>query len=105
LEFDGERAKGQAFLNSCQTYFRLCPDEFQDEQTKFVWAMSYMKAGWAAKWTARIFRWEQLPENAGSNRFFDWEDLRDEFWKEFTPSHAESAAVSRLESTAYFQKG
>jgi hypothetical protein len=104
-EFNGERTNGQAFLNSCQTYFRLCPDEFQDEQTKIVWAMSYMKAGRAAKWTARIFRWEGLPENVNSNRFFDWDDFSDEFRKEFTPAHAESAAVSRLESTAYFQKG
>jgi hypothetical protein len=104
-EFNGERTNGQAFLNSCQTYFRLCPDEFQDEQTKIVWAMSYMKTGRAAKWTARIFRWEELPENVNSNRFFDWDDFSDEFRKEFTPAHAESTAVSRLESTAYFQKG
>jgi hypothetical protein len=41
--------------------------------------MSYMKTGRAAKWTARIFRWEQLPENANANRFFDWADFRDEF--------------------------
>jgi hypothetical protein len=31
-------------------------------------------------------------------------DFRDEFRGEFTLAHAESAAVSRLESTAYFQK-
>jgi hypothetical protein len=91
-------------LNSCQTYFRLCPDEFSDEQTKIVWAMSYMKTGRAAKWTAQIFRWEQLPENTTLNRFFDWANFRDEFHKEFMPAHAESAAVSRLESMAYFQK-
>jgi hypothetical protein len=91
-------------LNSCQTYFRLCPEEFPDEQTKIIWAMSYMKAGHAAKWTAHIFQWEQLPENLDSNRFFDWADFKDEFRKEFTLAHVESAALSRLESTAYFQK-
>jgi hypothetical protein len=64
-EFDGERSKGLAFLNSCQTYVRLCPEEFLDDQTKIIWAMSYMKAGRAQKWTARIFRWEQLEENTG----------------------------------------
>ena len=33
-EFDGDRSKGIAFLNSCQTYIRLCPEDFADEQTK-----------------------------------------------------------------------
>ena len=103
-EFDGERSKGMAFLNSCQTYIRLCPREFPDEQTKIVWAMSYMKSGRAQKWTARIFRWEQRPENSTSTRFLDWEDFRDEFRREFTPAHADSLAINRLESTAYFQK-
>ena len=103
-DFDGDRTKGMAFLNSCQTYIRLCPKEFQDEQTKIVWAMSYMKSGRAQKWTARIFRWEQQPENLHSSRFLDWEDFRDAFKVEFTPAHADSLAINRLESTAYFQK-
>jgi hypothetical protein len=37
-------------------------------------------------------------------RFLDWEDFRDEFKAEFTPAHADSLAINRLESTAYFQK-
>ena len=74
-DFDGDRTKGMAFLNSCQTYIRLCPKEFQDEQTKIVWAMSYMKSGHAQKWTARIFHWEQQPENLHSSHFPDWEDF------------------------------
>ena len=104
-EFDGDRTKGQEFLNSCQNYFRLCSEQFPDEQTKILWAMSYMKAGRAAKWTARIYRWEQLPENQENARFLDWADFRDEFRKEFTPAHSESSAISKLESTTYFQKG
>ena len=51
-EFGRDRTKGLAFLNSCQTYIRLCPEEFRDEQTKILWAMSYMKVNRAAKWTA-----------------------------------------------------
>ena len=104
-DFDGDRTKGMAFLNSCQTYIRLCPKEFPDDQTKIVWAMSYMKSGRAQKWTARIFLWEQHPDNFDSTRFLDWVDFRDEFKKEFTPPHADSLAINRLESAAYFQKG
>jgi hypothetical protein len=104
-DFDGDRTKGMAFLNSCQTYIRLCPKEFPDDQAKIVWAMSYMKSGRAQKWTARIFRWEQQPDNFDTNKFLDWEDFRNEFKKEFTPAHADSLAINRLESAAYFQKG
>jgi hypothetical protein len=85
-------------------YIRLCPHSFLDEQAKIMWAMSYMKSGRASKWTARIFRWEEQPENARLHRFIDWEDFRDEFKKEFCPAHADAAAINRLESTAYFQK-
>jgi hypothetical protein len=103
-EFDGEQTKGLAFLNSCQTYARLCLEEFPDDQTKIIRAMSYMKAGRAQKWTARIFCWEQLQENVGQNKFLDWEDFREEFRKEFTPSHADALAINRPELNGYYQK-
>jgi hypothetical protein len=103
-EFDGDRSKGLAFLNACQTYTRLCPEEFPDDQTKIIWAMSYMKADRAQKWTARVFRWEQQPENSDQNRFLNWEDFHEEFRKEFTPSHADALAINRLESNGYYQK-
>ena len=51
-EFDGERSRGQAFLNSVQTYMRLCPDPFHSDQVKITWTLSYMKSGRAAKWAA-----------------------------------------------------
>jgi hypothetical protein len=66
--------------------------------------MSYMKAGHAQKWTARIFRWGQLEENTGQTKFLDWEDFREEFRKEFTPSHADTLAINQLESNGYYQK-
>jgi len=66
--------------------------------------MSYMKAGWAAKWSARVFRWEEQPENVGYHKFVNWEDFLDEFKREFCPVYADSAAINQLESTAYFQK-
>ena len=103
-EFDRDCSKGIVFLNSCQTYIWLCPEDFVDEQTKIIWAMSYMKSGHAQKWTARIFCWEQQPENSGANKFFDWEDFHKEFRKEFTPAHSNALAINRLESAAYYQK-
>jgi len=93
-DFDGDCTKGLAFLNSCQTYVQLCPEEFENEQTVIVWAMSYMKTGRAEKWAARVFRWEQEPTNRGNNRFVDWAAFRVEFKKEFCPAHSDSAAIN-----------
>jgi hypothetical protein len=100
-EFNGDRSNGMAFLRSCQTYIRLCPESFSDDQTKIVWALSYMKTGRAEKWAARVFRWEE--ENSESYRFVDWEDFRQEFKQEFCPAHTDIVAINRLESVSYFQ--
>jgi Retrotransposon gag protein len=69
-----------------------------------MWAMSYMKTGHAQKWTACIFRWEQLEKNVGQTKFLDWEDFRDKFRREFTPPHTNALAIKRLESSAYYQR-
>ena len=61
-----------------------------------------MKSRRAAKWTAHIFKWEELSENKGCLKFADWEDFRDEFKKEFTRAHADSLAINRLKSMAYY---
>jgi hypothetical protein len=60
-----------------------------------------MKAGRAAKWAARVFRWEE--ENPRSYKFVDWEEFNKEFKEEFCPLHSDVAAINRLESTSYFQ--
>jgi hypothetical protein len=101
-EFDGDRSKGPTFLRSCQTYALLCPESFSDDQTKIIWALSYMKSGRAAKWAARVFKWEE--DNGGSPKFLDWDDFKSEFRKEFCPAHSDAAAINKLESTAYYQK-
>lgn len=71
-EFDGDRTKGLAFLNSCQTYIRLCAGSFSDDQTKITWALSYMKSGRASKWAARVFKYE---EDKRQPKFLDWSDF------------------------------
>jgi hypothetical protein len=101
--FDGDRYKGKGFVNACQAYFRLCPDNFPDEQTKIQWAMTYMNQGRAQKWANRIYHWESIPANAGSSYFVDWDDFRSRFRTEFFPLHSDAAATNRLEGTTYFQ--
>ena len=75
-EFSGDQAAGKAFLTSCQTYICLCPEAFEDDPTKIVWAMSYMKTGCAGRWATRKFEQEA---KTSCLRFLDWLDFEDEF--------------------------
>jgi uncharacterized coiled-coil protein SlyX len=101
--FDGNRHKGKGFINTCQAYFRLRPDQFPDEQTKIQWAMTYMNQGQAQKWANRVYHWEATPTNAGSHHFVDWDDFRSHFQTEFFPLHSDAMAMNKLEGTSYFQ--
>ena len=101
-DFDGDRTKGKTFLTSCRTYIRLCPEAFTDDDTKIVWALSYMKDGRAGRWAAREFEYEAKSE-AKNLRFLDWVDFEREFRKDFTPLDEEATAINVLETTTYFQ--
>jgi len=90
------------FLMSCRTYIRLCPEAFADEDTKIVWALSYMKSGRAGRWAAREFEYEAKSESK-TLRFLDWVDFEREFRKDFTPLDEEATAINALETTAYYQ--
>ena len=101
--FDGDRQKGKGFIHACQAYIRLRPDQFLDEQTKIQWAMTYMSQGRAQKWVGRVYHWESLPVNVGSDHFIDWDDFRSKFKIEFYPLHSDALATNKLEGTTYFQ--
>src|SRR6266700_6514196 len=57
-KFNGDQAKGKEFLTSCQTYICLCLEAFDNDTTKIVWAMSYMKSRRASRWATREFEHE-----------------------------------------------
>ena len=102
--FDGDRHKGRGFINACQAYFRLRPDNFPDEQTKIQWAMTYMNQGRAQKWANRVYHWEAIPANVRNPHFVNWDDFRSHFRTEFFPLHSDAVATNKLEGTTYFQK-
>ena len=101
-DFDGDRTRGKTFLTSCRTYIRLCPGAFEDDDTKIIWALSYMKSGRAGRWAAREFEYEAKSESQNL-RFLDWVDFEREFRKDFTPLDEEATAINVLETAAYFQ--
>jgi hypothetical protein len=94
-EFNGDHVKGKAFLTSCQTYIRLCPEAFEDNTIKIVWAMSYMKSRQAGHWAAREFEYKAASRDRRL-RFLVWVDFEDEFHKDFLPLNAEATAMNVL---------
>jgi len=55
-DFNGEHHNGHAFFNSCSLYICLAPEQFQDEQERILWALTFFKGGRAAKWSENVFR-------------------------------------------------
>jgi len=88
------------FLTSCQTYICLCLESFEDDLTKVVWAMSYMKAGRAGRWAICEFEHEAKSRLL---HFMDWVNFEEEFQKDFMPLSSEAAGMNVLETTSYFQ--
>ena len=82
---------GKAFLTFCRTYIHLCLESFEDNLTKVIWVMSYMKTRHAGCWVTRKFEHEA---KSGHLRFINWVDFEEEFQKDFMPLNSEAAAMN-----------
>jgi hypothetical protein len=99
-EFDGDRAKGRAFLNSVKWYMRSKGVEFRDDGHKIAWTLSYMKSGRALTYANQVTRHTEVE---GVLPYTNWV----EFWKEledrFLPLDESEEAMNLLETDRYFQ--
>ncbi|HEV7738307.1 MAG TPA: hypothetical protein VGO47_13160, partial [Chlamydiales bacterium] len=99
-DFDSDRSKGRAFLNSVKWYLRSRGHEFRSADHMVSWTLSFMKEGraltFANQVTRQTDRLKRIP-------FEDWEA----FWKElehrFLPIDEAEEAVNLLETDKYFQ--
>jgi hypothetical protein len=99
-EFDGSRHKGRAFLNSCELYMNLAPQQFTNETSKVHWALSFMKAGRASLYTDRVLWYEA---KNGVPRYLSWFAFWEDFVKTFCPKSEAQRALTRLETVEYHQ--
>src|SRR6266487_2868510 len=99
-DFDGDHGKGRAFLNSCKLYLCLSPNRFPNELSKIYWALTYMKTYRSYMFANCALRHESITNQP---RFCTWAEFRKEFIKEFFPRNETQRAITRLETTAYFQ--
>jgi hypothetical protein len=99
-EFDGSCHKGWAFLNSCELYMNLAPQQFTNETSKVHWALSYIKAGRASLYADRVLWYEA---KNGVPRYLSWFAFWEDFVKTFCPKSEAQRALTRLETVEYHQ--
>jgi len=89
-DFSGECHNSCAFLNSCSLYICLALEQFQDEQEKILWALTFFKGGCAAKWSENMFCQE-----ADTSIFpiQTWGDFEQQFRVHFFPVNTEVDAI------------
>ena len=99
-EYDGDRANGRTFLQSCTLYLDLCSRDFPDEKSQILWALSFMKSGRAAIFATRVFTHEA---KNGVPLYPSWKDFAEAFRQQFFPLHEATDAMNQLESRQYHQ--
>jgi len=87
-------------MNSCILYQLLCAAEFQDNQAKIHWVLSYMKSDHAATFANHTIHYETKYD---SLRYGSWDAIQRVFIKTFCPENKSTHALMRLESDCYFQ--
>jgi len=99
-EFSGDRAKGRAFLNSCELYLQLALHQFTSEHEKVSWAYSFMKSRHAALFVNRMLRLEMRNNKV---QYATWAEFRKVFQEEFCPKNEAQIALAKLEMAGYYQ--
>ena len=79
LPFNGKRENTESFINSCQLYISARPSEFQTEDQKMHWIMSYMQEGSARLWRDYIM----AQVRSGVKQFRKANDLMNEIESKF----------------------
>jgi hypothetical protein len=88
-EFSGDC---QAFLNSCNLYIGLTLSQFHDDQSKVLWAFSFMKGGQAA----HFVDWKMCMYHViRSLNYLTWNEF-----EEFCPKNEIQTQTSRLQLTS-----
>jgi hypothetical protein len=99
-EFDGSHHKGHAFLNSCELYMNLAPQQFTNMTSKVPWA--YTKAGRASLYTDRVLQYEAKNGVLWYLSWFAFWEFED-FVKTLCPKSEAHRALTWLETVEYHQ--
>jgi hypothetical protein len=79
--FDGTLSRSGTFLSQLSLYFQARRFDFQDDQDKITFALSYMRGGTAGPWADQVIR--QQDSSNVAQVFPDWNGFKEEFEKAF----------------------
>lgn len=96
--FDGNRARGRAWLRSATLYRATV--EMKDDDAAVKWALTYFRDGRASDFAQTAVEYEELH---GVPRFPTWTSFVEAFEREFVNLHEEEEAVLELQKSDYFQ--
>src|SRR3979490_2679792 len=98
-DFDQDRDRGRAFLNSCSIYFAICGDHFANDQARIHWALSFFKSEQVARFTNKVLQ----NERSGLPHYPDWKTFETNFVNHFTSKNEQLSALTRLEGANWYQ--
>jgi hypothetical protein len=91
--FTGDRKKADAFLRAVSLNIAIQPNSFPNDQTKILYALSWMQGGSAGDWAANHTR--SILEQ-GVQPFQDWAAFRTRFESAFGDSDRQAQSRQRL---------
>ncbi|KAG5640672.1 hypothetical protein DXG03_007591 [Asterophora parasitica] len=98
--YDRAHGTGCDFINACNLYMGLCPEQFSDDHITISWALTFMQQGQAAKFVAYIFQF-----SGAKKLFWDWDQFISIFADKFYDLNKVVNASLVLELSAYYQNG
>jgi hypothetical protein len=91
--FDGSQSKADTFLSQLSLYFMGRRKEFEQDDDKIIFALSYMKGGTAGPWAAEVLRQCQ----ASGPTYQNWEAFLKDFQAAFGDPDPASTARFKMD--------
>ncbi|ESK87187.1 hypothetical protein Moror_5858 [Moniliophthora roreri MCA 2997] len=93
--FDGDRKETQRFLTEVEIYLRMHPTEYDTDEKKCLFFLSYLRGkdtqAWKQRNTDLIFDWKDGGEK------LEWKNLKSAFKKHYLPIDIKADAQLRIE--------
>ena len=99
LDFHREQSLGHVVLNSCALYIHLALEQFNCEEKKVLWTLTFFKRDQAVKWSENLFRQEA---DTGIFPFQTWVNFNQQFQIQFFLVNVEANTISSLEELSYY---
>ena len=97
-DFDGKQANARAFLLECELYLQANAHQFNTDERKILFVLSYCKTGAAHNFREYVMRMAAMPAQTGqpAQGYGTWEKFRQNFTQSFVTSDVQGEALREL---------